>query len=86
MSSTFQQSGVTGSESVEGDVVEVINLIFRRHNVVSPLEAHTQASLEADDLVAALEVRERLAGRTDEGFTLEDSMRANGVDPADFGL
>jgi hypothetical protein len=41
---------------------------------------------EADDLVIALLVKERLARSTKEALSLEDSMRALGVDPAEFGL
>lgn len=40
----------------------------------------------ADDLVIALIARERLAQRTGDSLSIEDSMRALGVDPVEFDL
>lgn len=39
-----------------------------------------------DDLVAALEVRRRDASDTGERLTLEELVRDQGFDPAEFGL
>jgi hypothetical protein len=44
------------------------------------------ASDEADDLVAALLARERLDSSSGKALSLEESMRALGIDPGDFGL
>jgi hypothetical protein len=81
------ESAETGHESVSGNVLIVVDEIFRRHGQVSPLSDMVPASDEADDLVASLTIRERLDRSTDaEAMSLEDSLRAHGLDPADFGL
>lgn len=55
-------------------------------------EAAFRASLEnslenlADDLAIALEVRARRASDSGDRVTLEEFMREQGYDPADFGL
>lgn len=67
-------------EPRRGNVIEVVNSYFPTP-IVDDL-----VSDEADDLVAALQVRERLNQSSGEPMRLEDSMRAHGVDPAAFGL
>jgi hypothetical protein len=76
-----------GGLRAEWDVIEVVNSIFYERDLESPLDpgGNDPVSDEADDLVAALEASERLAHKN-EVISLEDSMRAHGVDPADFGL
>ena len=41
---------------------------------------------EADELVIALEISERRKRTSGEALSIEESMRAFGLDPADFGL
>lgn len=81
------ETAETGHETVSGNVIVVVDEIFRRHGQVSPLQDMVPASDDADDLVASLTARERLdRSQGDAAMSLEDSMRANGLNPADFGL
>lgn len=80
------ETAETGRESVSGNIIVVVDEIFRRYGQVSPLHEMVPASDEADDLVASLTARERLDRSQGPVMSLEDSMRANGLNPADFGL
>ena len=86
MATQVYESETTGTTTVTGNAIEIVTEIFHSLGLPSPMESAEPASDEADDIVAALQARDALQRSSGTAVSLEDAIRAHGLDPADYGL